>query len=105
MLEVALSVILILVLTVFAFRVVYPKYKKYRRKHTALDDLEEQYENLRSARKDVVFHYHWAKDRGDWRESDSHEKHCEELDNQLDDIRATFQSIESGDESMFVTRR
>ncbi len=67
-------------LFIFAVRIIYPRVRDYLNKRKILDQLESNYENLRSARKDIVFHYYWSKDRGDWKESEQHERHCEEVD-------------------------
>jgi len=49
-----------------------------------LDLINEQYERYRSVRQDAVYHYGWAKSRGDYSESRSHENHVMEIDKKLE---------------------
>lgn len=96
MLATLLPLFTLFVVAAGLIRVFWPKLQRYRARGANLDEVEKRYESLRRARKDVVYHYYWSTDRGDWKEADQHEKHCEELDNELDDLRETFHHIESG---------
>mmetsp|Transcript_13160 Transcript_13160/g.29983 ORF Transcript_13160/g.29983 Transcript_13160/m.29983 type:complete len:122 (+) Transcript_13160:56-421(+) len=61
-----------------------------------LDSINEDYERLRSIRQDVVYHHGWATSRGDFKEADSHEEHCIEIDKKLDQLRKHFEAVKAG---------
>eukprot|EP00747_Dinoflagellata_sp_TGD_P206519 gnl/TRDRNA2_/TRDRNA2_80214_c0_seq1.p2 gnl/TRDRNA2_/TRDRNA2_80214_c0~~gnl/TRDRNA2_/TRDRNA2_80214_c0_seq1.p2 ORF type:complete len:120 (-),score=27.84 gnl/TRDRNA2_/TRDRNA2_80214_c0_seq1:70-429(-) len=70
--------------------------EKRRRLERQLDLINEQYETLRSVRKDVVYHYGWAKSRGDFKEAESHEDHVEQIDKKLELLRKQYAAAEAG---------
>ena len=65
---IGLSISVVVAALVFVFFIL-PVYRLYSRKNDRLDQLEGHYERLRSVRKDVIFHYHWAVERKDWKVS------------------------------------
>ncbi|KAF4693625.1 hypothetical protein FOZ62_016285 [Perkinsus olseni] len=65
----------------------------------ALDEINEEYELLRLARKDIIYHYHWALSRHEDREADVHEEQVLEIDKKLDQCRAHYRAVERGEPS------
>jgi hypothetical protein len=60
-----LGSIALIVLGLLVFHVFYPRYKRWMIRNRLLDDIEIEYEDLRSSRRDAVHHFYWAKDRGE----------------------------------------
>ncbi|CAE7500797.1 unnamed protein product, partial [Symbiodinium sp. KB8] len=46
----------------------YRSVRQWQQKQARLDAINKEYENLRSVRKDAVYHHGWAQSRGDWKE-------------------------------------
>eukprot|EP00449_Zooxanthella_nutricula_P027922 CAMPEP_0198538754 /NCGR_PEP_ID=MMETSP1462-20131121/48042_1 /TAXON_ID=1333877 /ORGANISM="Brandtodinium nutriculum, Strain RCC3387" /LENGTH=134 /DNA_ID=CAMNT_0044268787 /DNA_START=37 /DNA_END=438 /DNA_ORIENTATION=- len=69
---------------------------RWRRKQQKLDAINVQYERLRSARQDAVYHHGWATSRGDLKEADAHEAHVIELDRKLQVLRDQYDSVSAG---------
>ncbi|KAF4664825.1 hypothetical protein FOZ61_000450 [Perkinsus olseni] len=65
----------------------------------ALDEIYEEYELLRLARKDIIYHYYWALSRHEDREADVHEEQVLEIDKKLDQCRAHYRAVERGEPS------
>mmetsp|Transcript_26700 Transcript_26700/g.75430 ORF Transcript_26700/g.75430 Transcript_26700/m.75430 type:complete len:119 (+) Transcript_26700:140-496(+) len=70
--------------------------RRWWRKRSRLDDINKQYERLRSVRQDAVYHHGWATSRGDYKEAESHERHVMDLDAKLKILRAQYGKIEAG---------
>lgn len=49
------------------YKAVYPPLRRRNLKETRLDQIEAHYDRLRGVRKDIVFHYHWAVERKDYK--------------------------------------
>ena len=73
-----------------------PRYRQYKKKSAKLDKLNDQYEELRKRRKDLVFHYYWSVDSGNLKDADKHEVEVLEIDERIGKIRETYSEIESG---------
>ncbi|KAF4723086.1 Proteasome subunit alpha 1, partial [Perkinsus olseni] len=65
----------------------------------ALDEINEEYELLRLARKDIIYHYYWALSRHEDREADVQEEQVLEIDKKLDQCRAHYRAVERGEPS------
>ncbi|CAK9115582.1 Hypothetical protein SCF082_LOCUS53488 [Durusdinium trenchii] len=64
---------------VFGMRA-YQSLRRWQRKQARLDTINNEYENLRSIRKDAVYHHGWAQSRGEFKEAQDHEAHVEDID-------------------------
>jgi len=73
-----------------------PRIRLYREKLSALNNINAKYIRLCRERKDLVFHFFWAVDRGDSKEADSYEKHVLEIDDKLDRLREEYLAVEKG---------
>jgi hypothetical protein len=73
-----------------------PRYREYRKKIANLDALNEQYEELRKKRKDLVFHFYWSLDSGNQKDADLHESEVLDIDKNLTSIRDRYSIIEKG---------
>ena len=73
-----------------------PRYKEYKKKITKLESLNNQYEELRKKRKDLVFHFYWSLDSGNHKEADLHECEVLDIDEKLESIRERYSIVEKG---------
>ena len=68
-------------------RVAWRRYQRWRLHASLLDKINDDYERIRSARKDVVYHYYWALDRGEPTEATCQESKlvrvCVQVDSSL----------------------
>lgn len=88
----ALTVLLILA---FVMWIKYlPRLKAYRLKNFKLNGINRRYTELCKSRKDVVYHFFWAVDRGDTKEADMHEERVVDIDRKLEDLRAQYKLVE-----------
>eukprot|EP00930_Biecheleria_cincta_P099493 TRINITY_DN91116_c0_g1_i1.p1 TRINITY_DN91116_c0_g1~~TRINITY_DN91116_c0_g1_i1.p1 ORF type:complete len:119 (-),score=18.85 TRINITY_DN91116_c0_g1_i1:47-403(-) len=71
--------------------------RKCRRKQARLDAINKEYENLRSVRKDAIYHHGWANSRGDYKEALSHEAHVEAIDGKLECLKRQYKAVEDGE--------
>eukprot|EP00933_Yihiella_yeosuensis_P053765 TRINITY_DN52059_c0_g1_i1.p1 TRINITY_DN52059_c0_g1~~TRINITY_DN52059_c0_g1_i1.p1 ORF type:complete len:130 (+),score=16.91 TRINITY_DN52059_c0_g1_i1:37-390(+) len=72
-------------------------FRTWRRKQKRLDDINEKYECLRSARGDAVYHHGWAMSRGEHKEAKAHELHVIELDRKLAILKKQYEAAENGE--------
>jgi len=70
------------------------KLRRWYKKKIILDQINEQYETLRSARGDVVYHYHWSVEDHDRKSASQHESHVMEIDEKLQKLRETYSKVE-----------
>lgn len=70
--------------------------RQWQQKQARLDAINKEYENLRSVRKDAVYHHGWAQSRGDWKEAEDHEAHVVEIDKKLGILKEQYQAVEDG---------
>ncbi|CAJ1336403.1 unnamed protein product [Effrenium voratum] len=80
----------------FAVPRVYIAVRRWQRKQARLDAINQEYENLRSVRKDAVYHHGWAQSRGEFREAKDHEAHVVDIDRKLGILREQYKAVEDG---------
>ncbi|CAJ1336402.1 unnamed protein product [Effrenium voratum] len=85
----------VLVLAIYGRRV-YIAVRRWQRKQARLDAINQEYENLRSVRKDAVYHHGWAQSRGEFREAKDHEAHVVDIDRKLGILREQYKAVEDG---------
>lgn len=85
---------LIVIALVLWFRYL-PKIRKYKAKRSALNAISARYNQLCQERKDLVFHFYWAVDRGDTREADAYEQQVLDIDARLGKMKAEFESVKT----------
>lgn len=88
----ALTVLLVLTMVLWVKYL--PRLKAYRFKNAKLTAVNRRYVELCKSRKDIVYHFFWAVDRGDTKEADMHEERVIEIDSKLDDLRAQYKLIQ-----------
>jgi hypothetical protein len=91
----ALALLVAIVITLWVRYL--PRLRMYRRKRNRLDGINVRYLELCRARKDIIYHFFWATDRGDTTEADMHEKRVLEIDRQLGDLRAQYKLAETNE--------
>jgi len=69
--------------------------RRWWKKKRALDHVNSQYESLRETRADVVYHYHWAREKGEDKSARIHEEHVMEIDGKLLDLKDKYMAVES----------
>eukprot|EP00434_Breviolum_minutum_P007839 symbB.v1.2.006916.t1/scaffold417.1/size208627/4 len=74
----------------------YQSLRRWQRKQARLDTINAEYENLRSIRKDAVYHHGWAQSRGEFKEARDHEAHVEDIDKKLSALREQYKAVEDG---------
>eukprot|EP00928_Gymnodinium_smaydae_P012963 TRINITY_DN14737_c0_g2_i1.p2 TRINITY_DN14737_c0_g2~~TRINITY_DN14737_c0_g2_i1.p2 ORF type:complete len:120 (+),score=29.62 TRINITY_DN14737_c0_g2_i1:74-433(+) len=70
-------------------------YSRWARKQKRLDDINSEYELLRSVRQDALYHHGWAGSRGDHKEAEAHERHVMDIDEKLAKLKELYQSVEA----------
>eukprot|EP00439_Symbiodinium_sp_Y106_P048939 s5575_g6.t1 len=65
----ALMLVLLLLCGGIYGKKLYRAVRQWQQKQARLDAINKEYENLRSVRKDAVYHHGWAQSRGDWKEA------------------------------------
>jgi hypothetical protein len=74
-----------------------PKIRKYKSKRNSLNMLSSRYNQLCRERKDLVFHFYWAVDRGDNKEADVYEEQVLMIDSRLEKLKTEFDLVSRGD--------
>eukprot|EP00916_Digyalum_oweni_P025709 GHVL01042315.1.p1 GENE.GHVL01042315.1~~GHVL01042315.1.p1 ORF type:complete len:117 (+),score=23.86 GHVL01042315.1:19-369(+) len=95
---IAISAVILISIALIYFFISYilPYYREYIYKCELLDSVNREYENIRKVREDVVFHYHWANERGDFKEAGNHEAYVLELDEKLKHLTSTYNQVALG---------
>jgi hypothetical protein len=73
-----------------------PRIKAYKAKLNSLNNINLKYMQLCRERKDLVFHFYWAVDRGDGKEADMYENQVLDIDMKLDRLRTEYGLVEKG---------
>ncbi|KAF4677883.1 hypothetical protein FOL47_008948 [Perkinsus chesapeaki] len=73
-----------------------PWWDRARMRESILNGINSEYEQLRLARKDLVYHYYWALSRNDDREADMHESQVLDMDRKLEQLRERYWAVERG---------
>mmetsp|Transcript_46652 Transcript_46652/g.108965 ORF Transcript_46652/g.108965 Transcript_46652/m.108965 type:complete len:117 (-) Transcript_46652:42-392(-) len=92
----ALMLVLLLLCGGIYGKKLYRAVRQWQQKQARLDAINKEYENLRSVRKDAVYHHGWAQSRGDWKEAEDHEAHVVEIDKKLGILKEQYQAVEDG---------
>ncbi len=71
-----------------------PRLRLYKQRKLRLGSINKRYVELCRARKDIVYHFFWAVDRGDNKEADIHEERVLDIDRKLGDLRGQFKLVE-----------
>ena len=74
-----------------------PKIRKYKSKRNSLNMISSKYNQLCRERKDLVFHFYWAVDRGDHKEADVYEDQVLMIDSRLDKLKSEYDVVSRGD--------
>jgi hypothetical protein len=72
-----------------------PRIKAYRAKLNALNSINSRYVRVCRERKDLVFHFYWAVDRGDDKEADLYENRVMDIDSKLALLREEYIAVEN----------
>ena len=74
-----------------------PKIRKYKSKRNSLNMISSRYNQLCRERKDLVFHFYWAVDRGDNKEADVYEEQVLMIDSRLEKLKSEYDVVSKGD--------
>lgn len=91
-----IPLLLVTSLVVLAAARAYQSLRRWQRKQARLDAINGEYENLRSIRKDAVYHHGWAQSRGEFKEAQDHEAHVMDIDKKLANLREQYKAVEDG---------
>ena len=73
-----------------------PKIRQYKSKRNSLNMISSRYKQLCRERKDLVFHFYWAVDRGDHKEADVYEDQVLMIDSRLEKLKNEYDLVSRG---------
>lgn len=82
-----------------------PKIRKYRSKRNSLNMISSRYNQICRERKDLVFHFYWAVDRGDNKEADVYEEQVLQIDSRLEKLKAEYNLVSAASDTYSVPTR
>ena len=82
-----------------------PKIRKYRSKRNSLNMISSRYNQLCRERKDLVFHFYWAVDRGDNKEADVYEEQVLQIDSRLAKLKDEYNVVTAASDTYSVPTR
>eukprot|EP00742_Colponemidia_sp_Colp-10_P009456 GILJ01010312.1.p1 GENE.GILJ01010312.1~~GILJ01010312.1.p1 ORF type:complete len:104 (-),score=10.26 GILJ01010312.1:142-453(-) len=88
-----LILLFILGISGVAYCFLWPRWRSYQKEQRMLEQIEDEYERLRSTRKSVLYHVDWAVERGERKEARELEEELDRIDAELADLREKYDAF------------